>query len=61
MAATPWAISGDTAARTVSAERYVTRREDAMKKLFRIGALLALLATAGKFVMGRRGHEDEEA
>lgn len=32
-----------------------------MKKLFRIGALLALLATAGKFVMGRRGHEDEEA
>ena len=32
-----------------------------MRRMLRIGALLAVLAAAGKFVMGRRGADEEEA
>jgi hypothetical protein len=32
-----------------------------MKKMLRIGALLAVLAGIGKMLMGRRGGDEEEA
>ncbi len=35
-------------------------RREAMKKMLRIGALLAVLAGIGKMLMGRRGGGDEE-
>ena len=35
-------------------------RREAMKKMLRIGALLAVLAGIGKMILGRRGGGDEE-
>ena len=38
----------------------VRERATSMKKILRLGALLAIVAAVGRFLMGRRRHGEEE-